>query len=397
MTTCSSDGIWRSLWAAPHRPLFFLAGLWALVAPGVWLFPESLAPDRVRWHRNELLFGMGGAAVGGYLLTALPAWTKRRPISPAISKLVTILWLAARFVPPFNVLPLPVRAAGGSAYFFGLALILGYHLVLTKAWDKLWTVLATAALGTAAALSFSDQGSWVDLGGITGSPLLFVTIVIIVGGRAVPAFTRHWLKRTGDMARERDRPWLFWVAIAVVPAAALLGGTEHSTAAGSLLTVAALLLFARTAGWSGYKTFRYPALLMLHIAWMWTPAALLVTGTSLVDPHWLPLKDAVHAITMGAMGSMMMAIMLRTAMIRKGRQLVLSPAMATAFSLVCLSTFLRTHRSWMPGGPVDPLALAAFCWMTGWALFLWCYLPALEGPVRRPVLSSGLEANTDRT
>ncbi|WP_105382814.1 NnrS family protein [Neorhizobium alkalisoli] len=391
MTTCSSEGIWRSLWVAPHRPLFFLAGLWALVAPGVWLLPEGLALDRVSWHRNELFFGMGGAAVGGYLLTALPAWTKRGPISPAISKLVTILWLAARLVAPFNVLPLPVRAVVGSVYFFGLALILGYHLLLTKAWDRLWAVLATATLGIAAALSFSDQGAWMYLEGINGTPLLFVTIVVIVGGRAVPAFTRHWLERTGDTALEWDRPWLSRAAIAVVLGAAYLGGTEHSKAAGSLLVVAALLLFARTAGWYGYKTFRYPALLMLHIAWMWTPAALLVIGSSLLNPNWLPLKDAVHAITMGAMGSMMMAIMMRTAMIRKGPQLVLSPAMATAFSLVCLSSFLRIQRSWIPGGFIDPVALAALCWMTGWALFLWSYLPALSGPLRRPVLSSGLE------
>lgn len=397
MTTRSSESVWRSLWDAPHRPLFFLAGLWAFITPGVWLLPESLLPDRASWHQNELLFGMGGAAVGGYLLTALPAWTKRGPIPPPISKLVTTLWIAARVVAAFDVMPSPARALGGSIYFFSLALILGYYLLLAGALGRLWAVFATAALGTAAALSFSGGVSWVHLEEMTGNPLLFAMIIIIVGGRAVPAFTRHWRQQTGDMAFGWDWPWLSRAAILTVLGAAYLGTANHNTAAGSLLVVAALLLSARTAGWSGYKTFRYPALLMLHIAWMWTPAALLVTGTSLVDPHWLPLKDAVHAITMGAMGSMMMAIMLRTAMIRKGRQLVLSPAMATAFSLVCLSTFLRTHRSWIPGGPVDPLALAAFCWMTGWALFLWCYLPALEGPVRRPVLSSGLETNTDRT
>jgi uncharacterized protein involved in response to NO len=64
------------------------------------MLPQSLAPDRVNWHRNELLLGMGGAALRGYLLTALPARTKRGPTSPAISKLVTILRFAARVVAP---------------------------------------------------------------------------------------------------------------------------------------------------------------------------------------------------------------------------------------------------------------------------------------------------------
>ena len=58
------------LWQAAHRPLFFCAGLAALVAPAVWLWPVGLVADPLHWHLHELLFGMGGAAVGGYLLTA---------------------------------------------------------------------------------------------------------------------------------------------------------------------------------------------------------------------------------------------------------------------------------------------------------------------------------------
>ena len=396
MTIRSLESVWRSLWDAPHRPLFFLAGLWAFITPGVWLLPESLSPDRASWHQNELLFGMGGAAVGGYLLTALPAWTKRGPIPPPISKLVTTLWIAARVVAAFDVMPSPARALGGSIYFFSLALVLGYYLLLAGALGRLWAVFATAALGTAAALSFSGGGSWVHLEEMTGNPLLFAMIIIIVGGRAVPAFTRHWRQQTGDMAFGWDWPWLSRAAILTVLGAACLGTANHNTAAGSLLVVAALLLSARTAGWCGYKAFRYPALLMLHIAWMWTPVALLLTGSSLLNPHWLPLKDAVHAVTMGAMGTMIMSIMMRTAMLRKGRQLVLSPVMAAAFSLICLSSLLRIFGASLGHGIVDPIISSAGCWMTGWALFLWSYLPALKGPVRRPVLSSGLRADIDR-
>lgn len=66
-------GLDHPLWQAAHRPLFFCAGLCALLVPAVWLWPGGLDADPVRWHLHELLFGMGGAAVGGYLLTALPA------------------------------------------------------------------------------------------------------------------------------------------------------------------------------------------------------------------------------------------------------------------------------------------------------------------------------------
>lgn len=77
--------VWRKhhpLWLAPHRPFFLLAGLWAAIVPLAWLAPPGLGPEPLSWHRHEMLFGMGGAAVGGYLLTALPAWTHDGAVSP---------------------------------------------------------------------------------------------------------------------------------------------------------------------------------------------------------------------------------------------------------------------------------------------------------------------------
>jgi uncharacterized protein involved in response to NO len=50
------------LWRAAHLPLFLCAGLAALLAPAVWLWPGGLGADPLRWHMHELLFGMGGAA-----------------------------------------------------------------------------------------------------------------------------------------------------------------------------------------------------------------------------------------------------------------------------------------------------------------------------------------------
>ena len=90
----------RPLWQAAHRPLFFCAGLAALFSPAVWLWPGGLGADPLRWHLHELLFGMGGAAVGGYLLTALPNWTGAGRVSPQSVRALTLLWLLARLALP---------------------------------------------------------------------------------------------------------------------------------------------------------------------------------------------------------------------------------------------------------------------------------------------------------
>ena len=48
-------------WRAAFRPFFLGAGLWAMIAPAVWLWPDG-SHDPVLWHLHELMFGMGGAA-----------------------------------------------------------------------------------------------------------------------------------------------------------------------------------------------------------------------------------------------------------------------------------------------------------------------------------------------
>ncbi|NKL21159.1 NnrS family protein [Rhizobium leguminosarum] len=382
--------LWHDLWEASHRLLFFLAGVSAITAPAVWLFPENIGPERIAWHSHELLFGMGGAAAGGYLLTALPAWTKQGPVSPALSKAITLLWLVARFTAwRADDLPLAIRTVGAAGYFAGLAFILAVALASARAWSRFWSVMAATALGVAAALSSADSPV-IQIAGQNATPLLFVVLIILVGGRAVTAFTRRWLDRVGVQAAPRDRAWLSNAAIGLVIAAVCLGVSEYEPASGVLLLVSAALLLVRMSAWQSWKSIRYPALLMLHAAWTWTPTGLLLTGLALIDPHQIPLAAALHALTMGAMGSMIVAVMMRAAMIRDGSRLTVNPTMAGAFVLVSLSAVVRISADWLPAVPLDTISLAAACWIIGWTLFLWSFLPSMSGPIRRPVLSAVL-------
>ncbi|WP_236016241.1 NnrS family protein [Brucella endophytica] len=369
---------WHSLWAAPHRPLFALAGLWAFAAPAVWLLPESFVLDRTAWHAHELLFGMGGAAVGGCLLTALPAWTGGEPVQPVVTRMLTMLWLAARVAGLFgDHIPAAVRLAGTAGYFAGLAAVLAWHLLPARVWSRLWVLLAPVILGGAAILSGSDNGEMRR-----NAPLLFSILIILIGGRAVPAFTRYWLKRMDVPVRLDDRPFLSRAAIPAILGAVLLDGLAR----GLLLIIAAALLFLRMARWQGLETVRYPALFMMHAAWASTPFGLLLVGFASIFPGEFPVSSALHALTMGAMGTMMLSFMLRPAMIRENDRLLVSRTMAGAYMLVCMSAFLRIGGGWL--AVLQPLS--ALCWMAGWGLFILAYRPALSGPVQRPIFSVAL-------
>ena len=380
----------RPLWLAAHRPLFFCAGLAALFAPAVWLWPGGLGTDPLRWHLHELLFGMGGAAVGGYLLTALPNWTGAGRVSPQSVRALTLLWLLARLALPLaESLPFVLVLTMALAYFAALALILTRQLITARVWRRLWLIGAIAglALGDAAVLADTLGRRETALDPLA-LVLLFAVLISIIGGRAVPAFTRSWLQTTAPHRPLYDNRLLSFGALI---ATALGGGMAlagQTSAAGTWLVAAGVLHCLRLIGWQSLRTRHYPALLMLHLAWLWVPAGLILIGTALRHPQVLPLPAAAHGLTMGVMGLMILAIAGRAAMARQSGRLLAGRGLAWAFALVWLATLLRILTPFVPQNWPDPVVASAALWMLGWSIFLCVYRSALHGPLPFPILSA---------
>ncbi len=78
------------------------AGIWAMLAVPFWLLSYEgvlVLPagfDGLLWHQHEMLFGCAGAAIAGFILTAIPNWTGRLPVSGWRLGLLVSLWLAGR-------------------------------------------------------------------------------------------------------------------------------------------------------------------------------------------------------------------------------------------------------------------------------------------------------------
>ncbi|KRW94748.1 NnrS family protein [Paracoccus sp. MKU1] len=376
----------QELWLAPHRPLFLLAGLWAVLVPSAWLAPSGLVADPVSWHRHELLFGMGGAAVGGYLLTALPAWTGRPRVAPATTAIMVALWFAGRLAFALEMPP-PWGSIAGAAYFVVLGGLLSQQVARAKAWRKMPLALAPFVLGCLATGATGGFGAVAQGGAPQLAPLFFALLISLVGGRAVAAFTRHRLAASPDDPPFADPRWLAAAALLALLAAMAAFGTPGL--AGALLVVSGLLQLARILAWRSWRSARYPALLLLHLAWLWLPLGLILAGMSQVLPLGLDAATALHALTMGAMGTMMLAIMARAAMVRQGTRLCVSRRLGGAFCLVNLSVLTRLLMCCAgASGYTVLLPLATLCWMAGWALFLWDFRRALRGPIPRPVLSA---------
>src|SRR3954453_20304410 len=92
------------LFSAGFRPFFLAAASWSVIALLVWIcvlvdgisLPSRFDP--LTWHIHEMLFGFIMAGVGGFLLTAIPNWTGRAPVSGAPLALLVGLWALGRAV-----------------------------------------------------------------------------------------------------------------------------------------------------------------------------------------------------------------------------------------------------------------------------------------------------------
>lgn len=374
---------------APCQPLFLLAGLWAACVPLVWLLPAGWVPERGVWHGRELLLGGAGAAAGGYLLTSLPAWARGRRVPAGVAVVAAVLWCLARVAGCLEVmtgLRGADRMAGlaNAVYFLFVALALAVPLARAGAVRRSW--LAAGLMLAAGAVAAGSSGR----GGMPASfmTMPFVLLLAYTGGRAVPAFTAAWLSRSTAGARLPE-PLAAMPLLPVIAAAGLLEGAGWPVAGGWFWLAAAGIVLTAALRWQTVRTLRYPALFWLHVAYAWIPAAFLLLALASWLPEMAGPAAGRHALTTGAMGSMMMAVMLRPAMQRREGRLIMTPLMAFSLALIQLSALLRLCAE--ATGREANLAGAALAWSLGWVLFVIAFRPAVTGPVPRPAFSARLD------
>jgi uncharacterized protein involved in response to NO len=370
----------RGLWRAPHLSLFLLASLWAGLVPLVWLLPD-LVCDPVAWHRQELTLGVAGAAMGGYLLSALPHWIgqsgrDRTAIGPRprVTQALVLAWILGRLLGG-RCLPDELALVGLCLYPAGLALALAGPVVRARAWGRVPMALAPLLL---VLIAFRLRLAADSLTAVLGMALL----VALVGGRIVPAFLRA--RAGGETATRLRLPaWvrLADLMLALAMAAHLADVGPHLT--GALLLLAALGQALRMASWPLAKALHggQTDLVVLVIAWLWLPVGLALTGLALHADTGLMLPTAQHALSMGLMGSMVLAVMARAWMRRVPGALQLGAGLGLGFALLQLATVLRLV---LPATP----APAALCWSLGWGFAVAAAGAALIRPVPQPVLSA---------
>ena len=371
------------------RPFFFGGAAWAVVALVLWLavlsgataLPSAL--DSLAWHRHEMLFGFVGAVICGFLLTAIPNWTGRLPIAGSPLAALFTLWLAARLALLFSSVSGIATAVVLDVGFYILLACLFAREVVSTSSRNLPIVGLVFLFGIANALDYAGAaGILSDAGlGYRAGITLVVLMISLVGGRIVPSFTRNWLSKQSIKDRLPAQPGRFDFAVIALTAAAMFTWTAspHNRLAGTILTVAAIFQAMRLGRWQGLRAAADPLVLILHVGYAWVPIGLGLLGGSILTAA-VPESAAVHALTAGAMATMILAVMTRATLGHTGRELKADRATVFLYLLVTLGAVLRVAAPFGLFDYMGGIELAGLAWVGAFLIFLITYGPMLLRP-----------------
>lgn len=396
---------WRRIHAAPHRLAFtlgsinlVLVALWWGLAFGGWLHTATPAlVPLTAWH--GLLFG--GAFmplfIAGFLFTTLPRWLHVRP-SPMRS-LVWPLWgLAAGW---WGVMLASARGPWLAAAGLGVVLAAWLHLAWlqgeamrqSRATDRLHACLIliawlVGALGVSLVLA-DCLGLTTPTGMGSSAPgsAWRAGTALLLWGCLAPVFLTALHRMVSYLSMS---PWPrldarhpAWLLALVLPALWLhaafaawghgwggLSGQVPSTHdlplkpardLAALMAGGALMVIALR--WPRVQNLRQRMLAMLALGCFWMGLALV--ATVLGNPH-----PAHHALALGAMGSLMLAMVTRVSCTHGGQPVVADRWLWWSFLALQPVVALRLLAS-LVSGPHVGFTLSVALWGWGLLMALW--------------------------
>ena len=377
------------------RPFFLGGALFAALAIPVWaamfsgLLPVDHLYSPMDWHAHEMVFGFFGSILGGFLLTAIPSWTNRPALSGERLRLLFLVWLSGRVMMAVYVVGNPdlMPVAVGVAmvdllYPVLLTVFAAQQVVHAKAIHNLPVVFMVGLFGVADLLFHLAPyvGAQRMIGPHLGLAVAGV-LVALIGGRVIPNFTRNWLSMKSQVAAPVQRA-KFDMGVVAVTAVALVSWifAPQSAVVGVLLALASLGAMIRLAGWRGLHTFAEPLVLILHIGYVWLVAALAALSVSALVPNLLPGVTALHVLTTGAMGVMVVAIMTRATRGHTGRPLHADGTTKLIYVLVNVGAVLRVAAPFLPMDYASAAGLGGILWAAAFLVFAVTYGPWLVKP-----------------
>lgn len=370
------------------RPFFLLGSIHAGLVILVWLpafygyIQLSSALPPLEWHIHELLYGYLSAAVVGFLLTAVPNWTGRMPVSGWRLAALTLLWLAGRIAMLLSgTTGLPLASAIDISFLLVFAIVIAREIIAGKNYRNL-KVLSGVLLLACGNITFlvevilqgtANYGTRI---GITA----VLALVMLIGGRIIPSFTRNWLVREnpGRIPVPFNRFDGLAMIVSLLALLLWIVWPDHILT-GYMFVLAGILQAIRLSRWAGDRTWKDRLVLILHISYLFVPVGFLIGALGIFG--YVAPTAGIHSWTAGAFALMTLAVMSRASLGHTGRPLRASPLMQVlylfAIAAVCTRIGAAIHDS-----DQTLMLISGVCWVIAFLGFAIYYAPLFLQPRR---------------
>jgi len=369
-----------ALWDLGFRPFYLLASVFAALSVPLWalqfyglLGHAYLAGPA--WHAHEMLFGFTQAVIVGFLFTAGRNWSNLPTPTGARLAALALLWVAARIavLTPFAWLAAALNVA------FPLAAAAALAVPFVKAGVRrnyffIGLLVVLAACSALVHLTLLRPGTVDATRGIQIGLDVVLFILAVMGGRVIPMFTNNGAPGAGATRQ----PALERVALGSL--LLLLGASAaalHGVVVAAISAAACVAHAWRWCLWRPQRTLRVPLLWVLHLAYAWVPLHLALRAMAELD--LIAPTYAVHALTAGAIGGLIIGMMTRTARGHTARPLRADGWDVACYVLVAMAALLRVGAPLgVPALTREAVLASALLWSAGFGLYALRYWPALS-------------------
>jgi uncharacterized protein involved in response to NO len=371
-----------ALFALGFRPFYLVASVFASVSVFLWigdyagLLPSIYGRDPV-WHAHEMIYGYTIAVIVGFLFTAGRNWTNQPTPQGLLLVSFVVLWLAGRLV----VLTPWITAAAvvNAAFPITAGMALAVPFLRSRNSRNYFFVGLLFLIGVAdfvVHLAHAGTVAWPARAGLQAGLDIVLFIMAVMGGRVIPMFTNNAIRGADSVRKPLLEKLALGSLVALFAADAL---QLPALVVATITAVAALSHASRLALWKPWRTRGVPLVWILHAGYGWIVIHLALRA--LVELQWVPGSVAVHALTVGAIGSLTIGMMTRTAKGHTGRPLVASKAEVVCYGLVEAAAVVRVFGAMlMPSQYVGIVVVSGLFWAAAFGLYAVLYWSVLSRP-----------------
>lgn len=359
------------------RPFYLGAPLWAIATIAIWIcamrgwLEVAEVYGQSAWHAHELLFGFMPAVLTGYLMTTVPNWTGRFPLSGKPLAGLTFIWIAGRI----SMLIVAERSFLIPLLIDWIFLPIFAYFCLRESWRArriadAKPVLCLTSLAVInggfhmAAMTGGDVSAWARAG-----LSVYMLLITATAGKLIPSFTNNWLTQSGQPRltpanRVIDR----FVLITTFLAAMIWTFEPFGPLTAIMALVAASLHLVRAIRWFRPIILRSSMITAMQVSYGFMAIGL--WGIAAATLSILGPLGAIHLLAIGAVTGMMLSIMMRTIRLHTGRNEKFSWYQRLSGPFLLIAASLRITADLIPGYYAPLITTSGLFWIVAFACFL---------------------------